>query len=48
MKKYFTLFDMKNIIKANIDYVISEEFYVKNIDKYIMNGERCVYETVYQ
>ena len=39
MKKYFTLFDMKNIIKANIDYVISEEFYVKNIDNYIMNGE---------
>ena len=38
MKKYFTLFDMKNIMKANIDYVISEEFYVKNIDSYIMNG----------
>ncbi len=39
MKKYFTLFDIKNIIKANVDYVISEEFYVKNIDNYIMNGE---------
>ena len=39
MKKYFTFFDMKNVIKANIDYVISEEFYVKNIDSYVMNGE---------
>ncbi len=38
MKKYFTLFDMKNIMKANIDYVVSEEFYVKNMDSYIMNG----------
>jgi len=38
-KKYFTLFDMKNILKANIDYEISTEFYLKNIDSYIMNGE---------
>lgn len=39
MKKYFTFFDMKNVIKTNIDYVISSEFYIKNIDNYIMNGE---------
>lgn len=39
MKKYFTLFDMKNIMKANVDYVISNEFYVKNMDAFIMNGE---------
>ena len=39
MKKYFTLFDMKSVMKANIDYVISEEFYVKNIDSYIMSGQ---------
>lgn len=38
-KKYFTLFDIKNILKANIDYEISSEFYIKNIDQYIMNGE---------
>ncbi len=38
-KKYFTLFDMKNVLKANIDYAISSEFYLKNIDAYIMNGE---------
>ena len=37
-KKYFSLYDIKNIIKANIDYVISEDFYIKNIDSIIMNG----------
>lgn len=38
-KKYFTLFDMKNVLKANIDYSLSNEFYLKNVDSYIMNGE---------
>lgn len=38
-KKYFTLFDMKNILKAPIDYELSSEFYLKNIDTYVMNGE---------
>ena len=38
-KKYFTLYDMKNIIKNNIDYEISSEFYLKNMDAYVMNGE---------
>ena len=37
-KKYFTDFDIKSIIKSNIDYTISSEFYLKNIDTYIMNG----------
>ncbi len=38
-KKYFTLFDMKNILKAHIDYAISSDFYLKNMDSYIMNGQ---------
>ncbi len=29
---------MKNILKANIDYTITNEFYLKNIDTYMMNG----------
>lgn len=37
-KKYFTMFDIKNILKENINYEISSEFYIKNIDTYIMNG----------
>ena len=38
-KKYFTLYDMKTIIKNNIDYEISSEFFLKNMDSYVMNGE---------
>ena len=38
-KDYFSLFDVKNIIKHNIDYTIDHSFYVKDIDKYVINGE---------
>ena len=38
-KDYLTIFEIKNIIKTNIDYTISKNFYIRNIDKYIMNGE---------
>ncbi len=38
-KDYFSIFDIKNIIKANIDYTITSSFFIKNIDQYIMNGE---------
>ncbi|MDD3241506.1 MAG: AAA family ATPase [Bacilli bacterium] len=36
---YFSNFDIRNIIKKNIDYTISESFYIKNITKYILEGE---------
>ncbi len=38
-KDYISLFDIRNMIKRNIDYTISKNFYVKNIDKYVLNGE---------
>lgn len=38
-KNYFTLYDIKNIIKANIDYTLSGSFFIKNIDTYIMDGK---------
>ena len=38
-KDYLSLYDIKDIIKTNIDYTISKNFYIKNIDKYIMAGE---------
>ncbi len=37
-REYFSLYDIRNILKSNIDYVISEKFYIKNIDNYIMDG----------
>lgn len=38
-RDYLSLFDIRNIIKANIDYTISKNFYIKNIDKYVLDGE---------
>ena len=38
-KGYFGIYDIKNIIKANIDYVLSKDFYIKNIDNFVMNGK---------
>lgn len=38
-RDYFTKYDIKNIIKDNIDYIIPSSFYIKNIDKYVLDGE---------
>jgi len=38
-RDYIGLFDIRNMIKRNIDFTISRNFYVKNIDKYVLNGE---------
>ena len=38
-RDYFSIFDIRNIIKNNIDYTIGNSFYIKNIDKYVINGE---------
>lgn len=38
-KDYLSLYDIRTSIKGNIDYTISKNYYIKNIDKYIMDGE---------
>ena len=38
-RDYLSLFDIRNVLKCNIDYSISNSFYIKNIDKYVLNGE---------
>ena len=38
-RDYISLFDIRNMIKRNIDFTISRNFYIKNIDKYVINGE---------
>ena len=37
-KKYFSLFDMKHMIKNNIDFTISKNAYIKNINGYLLDG----------
>ena len=38
-KDYLSLYDIRTVIGNNIDYTISKNFYIKNIDKYVMAGE---------
>lgn len=38
-KNFYNKYDIKNIINKNINYIIPEKFYIKNIDKYIIKGE---------
>ena len=38
-RDYISLFDVRNIIKKNVDFTISRNFYIKNIDKYVLKGE---------
>lgn len=38
-KSYFTEYDFKHMMNGNIDYTIPESFYIKNIEKYLLNGE---------
>ncbi len=32
-------YDIKNIINKNVNYIIPSSFYIKNIDKYIIDGK---------
>ncbi len=38
-KHYFSEFDLETIINHKINYTISNKFFIKNIDDFIMNGE---------
>lgn len=38
-KAYFTEYDFKHMMNGNIDYTIPESFYLKNIEKYLLEGE---------
>ena len=37
-RNYFDLYDIKDIIKSNIDYELSSKFYIRDIDKFVMDG----------
>lgn len=38
-RDYISLFDVRNILKRNVDWTISKNFYIRNIDKYVLKGE---------
>lgn len=37
-REYFGLYDIKDIIKSNIDYELTSKFYIRDIDSFIMDG----------
>ncbi len=39
LRNYFNKHDIKNIIKKSVDYIIPSDFYIRNFDKYILDGE---------
>ncbi len=43
-KDYFSNYDIKNIIGHNVDYVISSNFHVNNLDELVVNGEIITYK----
>lgn len=38
-RDYISLFDIRKMIDRNVDFTISKNFYIKNIDKYVLNGD---------
>ena len=38
LNEIFSNYDIKNIVKSNIDYTIPRTFYNKNINKYVIKG----------
>ena len=38
-RDYISLFDVRNMLKKNVDFTISRNFYIRNIDKYVLKGE---------
>ena len=42
-QNYYSMFDIRNIIKNNVDYTISKSMHIKNIDKYILDGEILIF-----
>ena len=41
-KNYFSKFDIKSVIKHNIDYILPSTMYISNINKYLMEGKILV------
>lgn len=38
-RDFIDIYNIRNMIDGNIDYTLSRKFYIKNIDKYYLNGE---------
>ena len=39
----YSLFDIRNNIKSNVDFTISKSMYIRNIDKFILDGKILIF-----
>lgn len=42
-KSFYSLFDIRNIIKSNVDFTISKSMHIRNIDKFIVDGKILIF-----
>ena len=42
-KNFYSMYDIRNVIKNNVDYTISKSMHIRNIDKYILDGEILIF-----
>ena len=47
-EKYFSLYDMREFLNYNISYKLGRDFYVKTIDKYVLDGKILTLNNVYK
>lgn len=38
-KDYFSIYDLRSILNTNIDYTISQNMYLKDMENFVMNGK---------
>lgn len=47
-ENYFSLYDIRSFIKHNIDYKLGQNLYVKNLDKYVVDGKIITLTNLYK
>ena len=47
-EKYFSMYDIREFLDFNVSYKLGREFYVKTIDKYVLDGKILTLNNVYK
>ena len=46
-EKYFSIYDIRSFIEMNVDYKLGRDFFVKTIDKYVLDGNILTIKGIY-
>ena len=47
-ENYFSMYDIRSFLNYNISYRLGSEYFVKTIDKYVLDGKILTLNNVYQ